>query len=62
MNDIDDEAEEASRAVERFEAWERIRPKHFLEHATKATSQYDDQYRDMAAEILALREFRRGVL
>lgn len=38
-----------------FKEWETLRPKDFLEHAVKATSQYDAQYRSMAAEILALR-------
>jgi hypothetical protein len=40
---------------EKLAAWEKLRPKGFLEHATVATSQYDEQYRSMAAEILALR-------
>ena len=39
-------------------AWEQERPRGFLEHAVKATSQYDAQYRSMAAEILALRQVR----
>lgn len=38
-----------------FAEWEQERPKGFLEHATRATSQYDAQYRSMAAELLALR-------
>lgn len=42
-----------------FAAWEVERPDTFLKHATIATSQYDAQYRSMAAEILALRESRR---
>lgn len=38
-----------------FAAWEKERPEAFLKHAIVATSQYDAQYRSMAAEILALR-------
>lgn len=40
---------------EKLAEWRVLRPQGFLEHAVVATSQYDAQYRSMAAEILALR-------
>jgi len=46
--------------MNQFEVWENERPESFLKHATVATSQYDKQYRSMAAEILALREARKS--
>lgn len=41
---------------EKFADWEVERPVAFLKHATVATSQYDEQYRSMASEILAYRD------
>ena len=47
--------------MNRFDVWKNERPESFLKHATVATSQYDAQYRSMAAEILALREAKAAL-
>lgn len=54
----------SDRYAARYEpaSFEQLRPEGFLQHASIATSQYDEQYRSMAREILWLRESQKALV